>query len=55
VEERDEKTATDPEAGKDPKEGEIEAHKRFKLKATSEPNADDEGDDVEAHRKKLLK
>jgi hypothetical protein len=54
VEERDEKTATDPEIDKGPKDGEIEAHKRFKLKATSEPSSED-SDDVEAHRKKLLK
>jgi hypothetical protein len=54
VEERDEKTATEPEIDKGPTEGETEAHKRFKLKATSEPSGDD-SDDVEAHRKKLLK
>jgi hypothetical protein len=53
VEERDEKTATDPEIDKGPAEGEIEAHKKkFTLKATSEPVSEDE-DDVEAHRKKL--
>jgi hypothetical protein len=55
VEERDEKTATDPEVDKGPKEGEIEAHKKFKLKATSEPVSEEGDDDVEAHRKKLLK
>jgi hypothetical protein len=54
VEERDEKTATDPEVDKGPKDGEIEAHKKNKLiKATDE--ASDEGsDDVELHRKNKL-
>ena len=55
MEERDEKTAADPEAGKDPIEGDVETHKaKNKLKATSEPVSDD-ADDVELHRKKLLK
>ena len=54
MEERDEKTATEPEIGKDPTEGEIEAHKKKSKQATSEPVSDD-ADDVELHRKKLLK
>jgi hypothetical protein len=53
VEERDEKTATEPEIDKGPTEGEIEAHKK-KIKANVEP-VNDDADDVELHRKKLLK
>jgi hypothetical protein len=42
VEDRDEKTGTDPE---------IEAHRRrIKLKATDEGPVEDSDDDVEAHR-----
>jgi hypothetical protein len=49
VEERDEKTGTDPEI-EGPAEGDdIEAHKRIKLKASSEPGGED-SDDVELHR-----
>jgi hypothetical protein len=54
VEERDEKTATEPEIGKDPTEGEIEAHKKKQAKVTSEPVSED-ADDVELHRKRLMK
>jgi hypothetical protein len=60
VEERDEKTGSDPgieisAIDEGPKEGDdVEGHKRFKLKATSEPGSDD-SDDVEVHRKKTLK
>jgi hypothetical protein len=55
VEERDAKTAADPEIGKEPIEDEVDAHKaKNKLKATSEPVSDD-ADDVELHRKKLMK
>lgn len=54
MEERDEKTAADPEVDKPSSEGDIEAHKKNKLiKANEEPGEEDS--DVEAHRKKLLK
>lgn len=55
MEERDEKAATDPEATKGPKEGEIEAHKKNKLIKATDEGSQEDSDDVELHRKKLLK
>jgi hypothetical protein len=63
VEDRDEKTGTDPEIeahrrkhvvrASDEDSGEdVEAHKKPKLKATDEPET--ESDDVELHRKSKL-
>jgi hypothetical protein len=52
VEERDEKTATDPEVAKGPKEGEIEAHKKKPLIKATDDGSQEDSDDVELHRNK---
>lgn len=65
MEDRDEKTGTDPEieahrrkppvvrASDEESGDDVEAHKKPKLKATDEPGSDD-SDDVELHRKNKL-
>ena len=49
MEERDEKTGTDPEIEAPAEGDDLEAHKRIKLKATDE-GPDEDSDDVELHR-----
>ena len=54
MEERDEKTAAEPEIGKDPKDGETEAHKKPKLIKATDDGSEEDSDDVELHRNKRL-
>lgn len=52
MEERDEKTATDPDVAKGPKEGEIEAHKKRPLIKATDDGSQEGPDDVDLHRNK---